>query len=157
MTMKKYSLILILAITCTSSLSAAEQGINAIGETWVKVFQANDLEAVIALYAPNAHMFPPDAMEAVGKDAIRANYAGVMNNFTIQDMKIVDAHHETVGDLSFAWGRYSVTLVPKSGGEPVRMEGRFSDVSRKINGRWLYIVDHASVAPPPLPSKPSNQ
>ncbi|MCI0415602.1 nuclear transport factor 2 family protein [bacterium] len=56
-----------------------------------------------------------------------------------------------VGDLSFAWGRYSVTLVPKAGGEPIQMEGRFSDTSRKINGKWLYIVDHASMNPPPPP------
>jgi ketosteroid isomerase-like protein len=79
-----------------------------------------------------------------------------MNTFTIKRIAISDVYHETVGDLSFAWGLYSLTLAPKAGGEMIRVDGRFSDVSRKIDGKWLYIVDHASAVPAaPLP--PSKQ
>jgi len=155
--MKTSALILILSIVCAGQLLAAEQGMSETGKAWVKAFQANDLEGVVALYAPNAHLFPPDAKEAVGIDAIRANYASTMNAFKIQEVKIIDAHHETVGDTSFGWGLYSVTVVPKAGGEPIRMEGRYSDVSRKINGKWLYIVDHASAVPIPPNQPPSKQ
>jgi uncharacterized protein (TIGR02246 family) len=145
--MTKCISILILLIGFAGLLSAAEPGVGETGKAWVQAFSRNDLEAVVALYAPDAHMFPPDTTEAVGIDAIRANYANLMNTFTIKQVIISDAHHETVGDLSFAWGLYSVTLVPKAGGDAIRMDGRFSDVSRKINGKWLYIVDHASAAP----------
>jgi ketosteroid isomerase-like protein len=146
--MKKYILILVVTFGFAFTLSAA-QGPNAVGEAWVKAFAANDLEGVMATYAPDAHLFPPDAVEAVGTEAIRANYAALMNAFTVKETKILDAHHEIVGNLSYAWGRFSVTLVPKAGGDPITMEGRFSDVSRKIKGKWLYIVDHASVNPTP--------
>jgi len=131
----------------------AESGMNPAGEAFVKAFKANDLDAVVALYAPDAVLFPPDAMVATGKDAIRQSYAGLMNNFTIQDITISDSHHDTKGDLSFGWGMFSLTLVPKAGGEPMHMNGRFSDVSKRVNGKWLYVVDHASV---PLPSSPQT-
>ena len=35
-------------------------------EAWLKAFKANDLESVVALYAPDAVLYPPDAMEAIG-------------------------------------------------------------------------------------------
>ncbi|HSE43643.1 MAG TPA: DUF4440 domain-containing protein [Acidobacteriota bacterium] len=154
--MRNYLLILILMIACTSSLLAAEQGMNETGKAWLKAFQANDLEGVVATYAPDAHLFPPDEVEAVGTAAIRANYANLFNNFTVKDVTATDSHHETMGDLSYGWGLFSITIVPKAGGEPIHMEGRYSDVSRKINGKWLYVVDHASVSPTP-PTQTNKQ
>jgi hypothetical protein len=38
-------------------------------------------------------------------------------------------------------------MVPKAGGDPVTLHGRFTDVAAKRNGRWVYIVDHASEEP----------
>ena len=148
----KHVLILFFVLGITA-LSAADPGMGEVGKAWVKAFTANDLEGVVALYAPDAHLFPPDEVEAVGTEAIRANYAALFKNFTVKDVQIVDAHHKNVGDLSYAWGRFIVTVVPKAGGEPVTMEGRFSDVSQKVKGKWLYIVDHASVNPAPPPSQ----
>jgi uncharacterized protein (TIGR02246 family) len=144
----------IIFLLSVSSVFAAELGLNPAGEAFVKAFKANDLEAVVALYAPDAVLFPPDEMIADGKEAIRKSYEGLMNNFTIQDIVITDAQHETLGKTSYGWGRYSMTFVPKAGGEPIHMEGRFTDVSKLMNGRWLYVVDHASV---PLPPPPQTQ
>lgn len=155
--MKKYIVILFLTFGFAFTLSA-EEGPSPIGEAWVKAFTANDVEAVVALYAPDAHVFPPDDVEAVGTEAIRANYAGLMNSFTVKEAKMLDAHHTMAGDLCYSWGRFSVTLVPKAGGEPITMEGRFSDVARKTKGKWLYIVDHASVNPtPPAQTQPATK
>lgn len=157
--MKKYLFVLVVVFGFAFTLCAAQQGASPVGEAWVKAFSANDLEGVMALYAPDAHVFPPDEVEAVGTEAIRANYSGMMNNFTVKEAKMLDAHYEIVGNLCYSWGRFSVTLVPKAGGEPVTMEGRFSDVSRKTKGKWLYIVDHASVnpTPPQAQTQPANQ
>jgi ketosteroid isomerase-like protein len=136
---------------------AAEQGMNATGTAFVKAFQANDLDSIMALYADTAEMFPPDSMEAKGKEEIRKSYAGLLERFTIQNFQVLEAQHETNGNLSFGWGRFAMDMLPKGGGEKVHMEGRFSDVSKKINGKWMYVLDHASVpfasspsAPPPV-------
>jgi len=156
--MKLITIVFLVLIFTAATSFAAEKGIGETGEAFVKAFKANDLEGIVSLYAPDAVLFPPDAVEAVGKDAIRASYAGMLNAFTVQDITIIDAHHETHADLSFSWGRYSVSMAPKAGGDPVQMEGRFTDVSKRINGKWLYVTDHASVPfTPPTQTAPAQK
>jgi ketosteroid isomerase-like protein len=102
------------------------------------------VEAIVALYAPDAVLFPPDAMMAKGTDEIRKSYE-FLNDFTVQSFEMLEANHEIQGNIAFSWGQFKASLQPKAGGEPMTMEGRFSDVSKKVGGKWLYIVDHASV------------
>lgn len=149
-----FALLLVIVFSFAAS-AAPEKGMNPAGEAFVKAVKANDLEAVMALYAPDALMFPPDAMAAQGTAEIRKSYAGLMDNFTIKDIVVSDAWHETHGDVMLGWGRFVMTMAPKAGGEPVQMQGRFTDVSKKVGGKWLYILDHASVPlpPPPPPAK----
>jgi uncharacterized protein (TIGR02246 family) len=137
----------------TQSLVAADQGIAAVDQAWIKAITANDLEAVLALYAPDAVMYPPDAMEAKGKEAIRDNYRGLLSAMTVQSATITDSHYQTLGDTSIGWGRFTLKMVPKAGGDPIQMDGRFSAVAKKIGGKWLYVADHASVPMPPPPAK----
>lgn len=131
----------------------ADEGMNEIGEAFVKAFKAGDLDRVTALYAQDAVSFPPDTMVANGQDEIRASWGGLLNNFDVEDLIITNPHHETSGDLSTAWGNFKMILIPKQGGEPMLLEGRFSDVAKRIDGKWLYVADHASVPLPP-PAEP---
>ena len=143
-----FSLVIVFSF---AAWAAPEKGMNPAGEGFVKAIKANDLEAVMALYAPDAVMFPPDAVAAQGAAEIRRSYADMLDHFTVKDIVLSDAWHETHGDVMLGWGRFVLTMVPKAGGEPVQMEGRFTDVSKKVGGKWVYILDHASV---PLPSPP---
>lgn len=135
-----------------TSLSAAEPGQNESGKAWLKAMLAHDLDAVVAVYAPDAEYFPPDNMKLQGTEAIRADFAGFLNNFNVQSVEILEAEHETHGDLSAEWGLYRMTFAPKAGGQAITVQGRFTDVSKKINGKWLVISDHASMPLPPAPS-----
>ena len=126
-----------------------KEGLTPLSEEFVKRFEGNDLEGVVALYAPDALLNPPDATEAIGTEAIRKAWGGLMNAFTVKKLTIAGAVHEIHGDTAFGWGKFAMTLIPKGGGETVGMEGRFTDVSKRINGTWLYIFDHASTALPP--------
>ena len=40
-----------------------------------------------------------------------------------------------------------VARAPKSGGSPVVMTGRYTDIAERRGGRWVYVVDHASAEP----------
>lgn len=141
------------ALLLAAPLLAADPGPKSLDDAWAKAAKANDLDGIMALYAPDALMYPPDAMEAKGKDAIRANYKGFLDTMTIRDAKLTDTHYETHGDIGLAHGHWVMTVVPKAGGDPVQMEGRFSSVAKKIGGKWLYVVDHASAPMPPPPPK----
>ena len=119
---------------------------------WMKAMKANDLSAVVALYAPDAVMWFPEAPEARGSEAIRKTYAGYFDAYTVADVALTNVTHQTSGDLDANWGNYTFDLRPKKGGDPVVLKGRFVAVMKKIGGRWLLVADHASATPaPPKP------
>ncbi len=60
-----------------------------------------------------------------------------------------DMHHETMGNRTVSWGTFSMTLVPKALGKPVTATGRFTEVTEKRGGKWVYVVDHAPRDPMP--------
>ncbi len=134
---------------------AAEDGPAALDQAWIKAMLAQDASAVSALYAPDAVMYPPDAMEVRGQDAIRKEYESLMRDSRVQGATVTQTRYETHGETGIGWGRFTLTLVPRSGGAPMTMEGRFTAVSRKIGGKWYYAVDHASAPlPPPAATAP---
>jgi ketosteroid isomerase-like protein len=128
---------------------ATEHGAQVVDQAWVKAMKANDLEATMALYAPEAVAYFPDG-DFKGKPAIRKSWTDFLAAFTVKDVTS-EGTYETTGDTSFGWGVWSLTVVPKAGGDPIPMKGRATVVVKKIGGKWLYVVDHASV---PLPSPP---
>ncbi len=130
---------------------AGEHGAQIVDQAWAKAANANDLAATVALYAPDAVAYFPDG-NFTGKEAIRKSWTDFYGMFTVKDVR-VDATYETTGDTSVGWGTWSFTAVPKAGGQPIPMNGRATVVAKKIDGKWLYVVDHASVVLP-LPPPP---
>jgi len=141
------------ALALASAASAQDTPKDA-DAAWMKAMKANDLGAVVALYAPDAVMWFPEAPEARGADAIRKTYAGYFDAYTVADVALTNVTHQTSGDLDANWGNYMFDLRPKKGGDPVVLKGRFVAVMKKIGGRWLLVADHASATPAPSPTKP---
>jgi uncharacterized protein (TIGR02246 family) len=141
----------ILTALFSTPLIAADSGAQALDNAFVKSVKAGDIEAVVALYAPDAILYPPGETAAKGRDAIRAVWGGFLSANTVTECKLFETGYRTSGDTSTGWGRFSMTFQPKAGGAPSTLEGRFTDVAVKKDGKWLYIVDHASA---PLPSPP---
>jgi ketosteroid isomerase-like protein len=135
-----------LLVVCVPA-GAAEHGAQIVDQAWVKAMKANDLEATMALYAPEAVAYFPDG-DFKGKPAVRKSWTDFLAAFTVKDATS-EATYETTGDTSVGWGHWTLTVVPKAGGDPVVMKGRATVVARKIGGKWLYVVDHASVPLPP--------
>jgi uncharacterized protein (TIGR02246 family) len=135
---------------CASPARAQEQGGKIVDDAWVKAVTAGDVEAVVALYAPDAVLYAPDSMEARGTAAIRALYTEMLAANTVSNPSF-NTTYQTSGDLSTGWGTVTLTFTPKAGGAPQTMTVRVTAVTRKINGTWLYVADHASV---PLPAGP---
>jgi uncharacterized protein (TIGR02246 family) len=154
--MTPFSRVLILALLFSSmslaTATAAPNGAQAVDEAWRKAITANDLNAIIAVYAEDAVMWLPDAPEAKGREAIRKSYAGLLDANTVTAASLANTHYQTSGNLSVGWGNFTLTLSPKAGGNPVTLSGRFSVIARKEGGMWVYVVDHASAHPaPPTP------
>ncbi|OGT58252.1 MAG: hypothetical protein A3E01_03670 [Gammaproteobacteria bacterium RIFCSPHIGHO2_12_FULL_63_22] len=114
---------------------------------WLPAFEAGDADAVSQCYAPDAVLWLGGMPLMQGRDAIREGYAGFFSGFSVKDVKLVEMGHSSRGDEATGWGTYSMVLVSKEDGTETLSTGRYTDVSRKVDGKWMYVVDHASENP----------
>jgi ketosteroid isomerase-like protein len=84
-----------------------------------------------------------------GADTIAASWGGFFEAFNLLEATLFDNTIETHGDTGIAWGQFKLLVEPVAGGDSFEMVGRYTDVSRSIDGNWLYILDHVSMVPPP--------
>jgi ketosteroid isomerase-like protein len=64
-------------------------------------------------------------------------------------MEFLNAEYRVEGSVVLCSGKWRYTM-PMPEGEPMVMEGRFTDVKAKRDGKMVIIMDHASV-PMPAP------
>jgi ketosteroid isomerase-like protein len=129
--------------------AAADQAPASAGDCFVAGMKSENADAVAACYAEDAVIWFPGGPMAKGRAAIRDGFAHYLGTVTIKDVELKDMGHETVGDARVAWGTYSLRTVDKTTKVESVQSGRFTDVQKKIDGRWLYTVDHPSDDPAP--------
>ena len=139
-------------LTCGLALAtgvavAAEP--QSAGDCFLAGFQASNADAVSACYAEDAVMWFPGGPMANGRAAIRDGFAGYFAGATVKSATLSQLGEETMGNTRVTWGTYVVNLVDKKTQAESVERGRYTDVQKKIDGRWLYIVDHPSDDPAP--------
>ncbi len=123
--------------------------IHAADQAWLKAFSAADGDALAGLYDGAAVLLPPGAPAVTGRAAIRdfllkqaqdANKSGMAFAFSGK------SDGGASGNLGWSSGTY--TVKDKDG--KVVETGKFLSVSKKVNGKWLYLRDtwNADGAPP---------
>ena len=119
--------------------------VDTIIQTWDAAMAAGDVDAAMAVYAPDAIRMQPGVPPMVGREAIRVwVQAGA-------DQHNAEGSNETleVGVLGPGWifyrGSYSYTLTPKAGGEARTVGGTWlSLVQRQPDGTWKVYRDAGS-------------
>ena len=129
-----------------STVLASSEGPTA-AECWKAAMTSQDPAAAADCYAPDAVLWLPGTPMLSGRDAIREGYAGFFAAYDIRSASVTDLGSHADGDTVTHWGYYELVMVPKEGGDEITDRGRYTDVSRRIDGKWLYIVDHASSEP----------
>jgi len=146
---------LVCSMICFVFSSAfANDSPEALQDAFMTALRANDVDGLAACYSADATNFAVDSMVGIGPDAVRESWAGFFANYKILDASLSETHLETFGDMAAAWGLFTIMAVAAEGGEPVEMNGRYMDVAKNFDGKWLYIADHASM---PLPLPPKEQ
>jgi len=148
--MKRAIFALAMALTAGSALGT-ESSLKALDARWKKALLAGDAAALANLYAPDAVLYPPDAVEARGHDAIRKSFETLLAGKKVVDFQLRVEKIEAHGTTAAGWGLWTLKMAPQAGGDPVVMEGRYMEVAKRIGGKWLFVADHASV---PLPTPP---
>ena len=117
--------------------AADEAALRAADQTFMRAYWKGDLESVVALYAEDAVLMPADAPEAKGRDAIRKYYAADIASLKSGEADmILESTQGVSGNLGWSSGRTKYTAA-----NGATSTGKFMSVSRKINGKWLYIRD----------------
>ena len=147
-----------LAAACAAAPAAPEPDTDAmlaaaedLDTRFAAAFNAADAETLAGMYwnNPDTASFPPDVMIMRGHSEIQAAYAGMIESMGTT-LELTEKHHSVEGNLVLSWGLWTITM-PGPDGEPMEMNGRFSDVKAERDGQWVYIMDHASVPLPPPP------
>ena len=142
-------LVLFLLLAFPLAVHAADPATKEVDAAWIKAMKANDVDAVMKCYAPDAIAALPGAPLARGAKAIRATYEGLLSVNTVTGASISEAGHRQTRNVATGWGTFSLTLAPKAGGSPATMTGRYTVVVERRGGKWVYVVDHASAEPAP--------
>lgn len=143
----------VLLVLCIGLLAAPvfAQGAKGLDDAWMNAAKAGDVEGLVKLYAPDAVTYMPDEMKAKGTAEIRESFKKFLGASTVRDMTMNYDYTTTSGNLAVSSGHFSMTVEPKAGGAAQTMEGRFTSVAIRKGGKWMYVVDHASVPMPPPP------
>lgn len=143
---------LISSAQAATPTSADETAIRAQTTSWGKAHNGGDANAVAALYAEDAVLLPPGAPAATGHAAILKFFTKDVADAKAGGAQVVLNPKTDVGvsgNLGWESGTYQVTVKGA-----VVEHGKFLSVSRKTNGKWLYIRDtwNADTVPAPAPA-----
>jgi len=122
--------------------------ISALYDQFVRAFEKKDLDGVMAVYVRDRSLFVFDVLpprEYTGWDAYRGDYkaffAAVSGPLS---ERVSELQITVVGDVAYAHGIGHISGRLKPSGR-VDLALRFTDVWRKMHGRWLIVHEHLSV------------
>ena len=133
-----------LMFTAQASIAGPAEEANAALDRFSAAYTANDVEAVVQLYAPNTILLGTNSpIISEGRDAVRAYFtnlklAGSGNKNAIQDRRTIVVNDNAVVVTGF----YEFTRM--SDGKPVLAPARFTVLLTKVGGQWLIAHQHSS-------------
>jgi uncharacterized protein (TIGR02246 family) len=140
-------------VQAASAKGADEAALRAQTASWEKAYNSGDAKGVAAQYAEDALLLPPGAPGVRGRAAILDFFTkDVTASKAAGVVFVIDPKTEVGVSGAMGWesGTYKVTVKGA-----VVETGKFLSVSRKKNGKWLYIRDTWNSDAPPAPPAPS--
>jgi uncharacterized protein (TIGR02246 family) len=140
--------------TASPSATAADvAAIEALLAEIERTFEAGDLEAAMTVFADDAVIMGQGAPDVAGAEAIRAMYAGLLDQFAVS-ADLTSEEIEVAGDLAYERGTYTLTLTQKSDGQVLAdLKNRYVHIfKRQPDGawkEWRMMVNSAEPAPGP--------
>ena len=104
-------------------------------------FNAADLDALMALYEPDAVLVPQPGSVARGGDQVRealGRYLALRGRITLETKLVLE-----VGDLAYLANTWSLDGTGPDG-QPLTLGATTAEVARRqADGSWRYVIDNA--------------
>jgi len=121
--------------------SPLETKLSGVCGQWAEYWRQKKLDAVVALYAPEAVFLTGTGDRFSGREAIRAIFKTAMEGHT-SELTPRSLVTEVSGNLAYDSGDYLETMTPASGVAKTELKGNYVIVfKRQGNGKWL-IIEH---------------
>lgn len=119
---------------------------DSLDQQFLAGYNAQDANAVMATYwhSPELVSIALMGTPLSGWDANLAAYQASLPTMTGAELSFTDSHNTVVGDVVLGWGSWA-SSIPMADGTTLVLQGRYSDVKALRDGKWVYIMDHASV------------
>lgn len=140
--------------TAAETRAADESAVRDQDAQWSKTAMANDLEGTVSFYSDDASVLPPNAPIAVGKQAIRAVWATMLNPNVTVSWQVNKADVARSGELAYVMGTYQIAAKNPQG-KSQEDHGKMVEVWKKqSDGKWKAVADiFNSDVPAPAPAE----
>jgi uncharacterized protein (TIGR02246 family) len=122
-------------------MQSDEQAIRNLIETWHAATRDGDVDAVLALMAPDVVFLVAGQPPMQGRDAFERAMRTMLTNHAVESTSEID-EISVVGDMAYCRTRLSVTMISKHGKTPMQRTGHSLSILRKgADGQWLLTRD----------------
>jgi ketosteroid isomerase-like protein len=134
-----------LALTACLPAPVPEAFPQDVADAWLERYELHDAAGLAALYTEDAQLLPPDAEIVSGRAAIQEFYARE-NPPGSAEVEIATVETLVFGDHAYRQGSFRL----KGPGDGDGVAGKFIELWKKVEGKWLIHREIWSAnAPPP--------
>ncbi len=123
---------------------------DAVVDHWLAAFNAADLPAITALYAPDARLWGTTARQLILSPAgVHAYFERVFALQPRPRMLLIERHARVVGEVAVQSGRYDLELGPGRvlAARFTLVLQRETDIVTRTNAAWRIVEHHSSAVP----------
>lgn len=156
--MKCLAVLSLLCVCAVPAVAAPTEDAAAHSKAFERAVNARDAKAVLALYAPDAHVvWPGQGEEGNGTAAIEKLIANFVQELP-KDAQITLKSQTAIplgGGYIAIVGHWSESFTDADG-KLQTADIRTTELIRKEKNKTLYVIDHASIGLPPEPEPPAQ-
>jgi uncharacterized protein (TIGR02246 family) len=118
------------------------EGVDSLRDAHVAALNAGDADAWVACFTSDAVQMPPNYPANVGIEEIGGWSGGMLTAFGAEFALSAEEVQQAGAEWAFERGTYTITLTPRSGGDPIRDVGKYITIyQRQADGTWLMARD----------------
>jgi ketosteroid isomerase-like protein len=126
---------MVVAVACAPPAAQESPEIAANAEAWEQNLNAGDLDSLVAMYAEDARLLPPNAEMAQGLDAVRAAFGSMIDAGLTGSLQTTEAM--VAGDIGYRIGTFSLQAPDGSTVD----RGKYIETWRQVGGEWKISAD----------------